>query len=220
MTLNTAMSDRIQLLCETNFENIVTESVDDGKAGKKLYIRGIFAESERRNRNGRTYRKNDMEKQVARINEAAISGHHVLGELDHPETLVVNLKNASHKILEMHMDGNNAMGKAEVLTLTPSGQIAKGLIESGVQLGMSTRAAGSVNESDGMVEDFNLITCDLVASPSALEAYPTSIYEHLLGYRRGGYISELAEAVLYDVKAQKHLQNEIVKFIRECVKTK
>lgn len=211
---------RQQILCETNFEGILSEAVADATGEKKLYIRGIFMESCRKNRNGRMYKRDELEKNVLRVNEAAVAGKYVLGELDHPETLVVNLKNVSHKIVEMKMVGNNAIGKAEILVKHPSGQIAKSLIESGIQLGISSRASGAVDDDTGMVEGFSLVTCDLVASPSAIEAYPSSLYEHLQNYRRGGYISELAEAVIHDVEAQKYFRNEILKFINECLDNK
>jgi len=209
------------ILIESNFDNLKTDIVTEATTGeKKLFINGVFMESNKKNRNGRTYRRQEMERQVARVNEAALAGRYFLGELDHPDSLIVNLKNVSHKIVKMQMEGDDAVGRAEILQKHPSGQIAKALIESGIVLGVSSRASGSVNESDGMVEDFNLVTCDLVANPSAINAYPSSVYEHLMNYRRGDYVSELAEAAIHDKAAQKYFTKEIIKFINECLHTK
>lgn len=128
-------------------------------------------------------------------------------------SLEVSLKNASHKITEMWMEGNQAFGKAEVLEKTTNGQILKGLIDSDVKVGMSSRASGKVKES-GQVENFNLVTIDAVATPSAYNAYPESIYESLEMYKNGHLIEELAEAVMEDEKAQEHFRKELQNFIR------
>lgn len=197
------------LLTESVFSNIVTESSD---GGKNLYLSGIFMEAEQRNRNGRTYKLNEIKTAVNKVNEAASRGLHILGEADHPSTLDVRIENISHKILEMHMDGNNAIGKALILP-TPKGNIVRGLIEAGVVLGVSSRGSGSVNESTGIVEGFELVTVDIVANPSAINAYPKTIYEHLEAYRRSGQILHLAEAIKFDPHAQKYFENEILKFI-------
>lgn len=198
------------LLLETRFDNIIQES---DSSGQKLYLKGIFMESERKNRNGRIYKRAEIEEQVRRVNEAAENNRHILGELDHPDQLVVKLENVSHKIIHMEMDGNNAIGKAEILP-TPKGNIAKALIEAGVTIGVSSRGSGSVNEATNTVENFHLITVDLVASPSAIDAYPQSVYEHLQMYRNGAEIDKLAEAIRHDRTAQKHFEKEILRFIR------
>lgn len=192
------------------------QTLTEGEEGKKhMYLQGTFMESEKRNRNGRIYQKSQIEAAVDKINEAASQGRHILGELDHPPTLEVKLANVSHKILEMRMNGNDAVGKAQILDNTPNGQIAKNLAESGIVLGVSSRGAGTVNEESGLVEDFNFITADLVANPSAINAYPSSIMEQLEMYRRGYLVNDLAEAVLHDKKAQKYFEQEIKKFIAE-----
>lgn len=198
------------ILIENNFSNVNSDS-----NGKNLYLQGIFMESERQNRNGRLYQRQEIEAAVSKINEAAKQGRHVLGELDHPNgSLEVSLKNVSHKIVEMRMDGSNAVGKAEIISELPNGQIAKGLVEAGVQLGVSSRGTGSVNES-GIVEGFDIVTVDIVANPSAIDAYPQSIYESIQLYRRGYQIQDLAEAVIHDDKAQKYFENELKKFIED-----
>lgn len=194
-------------LIETTFDNIKSESAD-----KKLYLSGIFMGSEQKNRNGRTYRRNELTEQVNRVNEAAQNNHHILGEMDHPPSLTVSLKNVSHKIVEMHMEGNDAVGKAEILP-TPMGNIARSLIESDIIIGMSTRGTGDVDDETGIVDNFNLVTIDLVCNPSHQTAYPVALLEQLDSYRRGDLVNDLAEAVIHDRKAQKYFAKEIKKFI-------
>lgn len=201
------------ILTEQNFSNVITETSSDSK---KLFIKGIFLESEQKNRNGRIYQRQEIQEAVDKINEAANQGRHILGELDHPSgNLEVSLKNVSHKITEMYMEGNNAIGKAEILESVPAGQIAKGLIESGINIGVSSRGTGMVNESTNMVEGFEIVTVDLVASPSAINAFPQSLRESIEMYRRTGELDNLANAVIHDVSAQKYFEKEIMKFIEE-----
>lgn len=198
------------ILIEENFENLVTETVQQGK---KMYLKGVFAEAGVRNRNGRVYNLNEMTKEVNRINEMAKAGNHVLGELDHPSVLEVKLKNVSHRITEMWMEGNQAVGKAEVLEHHPNGQILKGLLMDGVRVGVSTRGSGQVNESTGEVTNFGLVTVDTVATPSCRSAYPETIQEQLMMHKRGEVIYDLAESVIEDKMAQKYFQIELRKFI-------
>ena len=200
------------ILLEENFKDILIENAKDAK---KMYLKGIFMESEQKNRNGRIYKKNEIATAVQKVNESAKAGKHILGQLDHPQDLEVRLENVSHKILEMSMEGNNAIGKAEILDKTPKGQIAISLIESGIQLGVSSRGSGSVNEDTNIVEGFSFVTVDLVASPSAINAYPTSVMEAIEMYKRGYIVNDLAEAVLHDDAAQKYFQEEIIKFVKE-----
>lgn len=200
------------ILIEEHFEGVtpITESVGDGK---KLYLSGVFAESSVKNRNGRVYERSDMEKVVAQINNSADSGRHILGCLDHPNTLEIKLEEVSHRLMSAKMEGNQVLCKAEILEKHPKGAIAKALIESGVQLGVSTRGSGQVNESTGAVRNFGFVTVDLVATPSCRSAYPQTIQEQLEYYRKGGYVTELAEAVIHDQAAQKYFQAEMKKFI-------
>jgi len=200
------------IITESNFTNIITESSEDKKS---IFLKGVFMESEEKNRNGRIYKKPEIEAAVKKINEEAQNGRPILGELDHPPTLEVKLENVSHRIIAMEMQGNNAVGKAEIITTVPKGQIAKGLIEAGVKIGVSSRGRGTVNKTDGVVEGFELITIDLVANPSAITAYPESVMEHLQMYRGGHIITDLAEAVIHDTKAQKYFKDELMKFIKE-----
>lgn len=202
------------ILIEENFNGVLCEATED----KKFYLKGIFMESEQQNRNGRIYKKKEIEAAVKQVNEAAAAGRHVLGQLDHPQDLIVSLADVSHKILEMQMNGNNAIGKAQIIENTPKGQIAKGLMEAGVQLGVSSRGSGQVNEENGIVEGFNFITVDIVANPSAINAYPQSVMEAIEMYHRGYIVDDLSEAVLHDKKAQAYFEKELIKFIGETFK--
>jgi len=203
------------IILEENFAtNVLVEAVG---GQKKTYIKGIFAESEKRNRNGRIYDKAEMQLAVRKINEAASQGRHILGELDHRSELEVKLESVSHKIVSAEMVGNDLVAKAEILEKHPKGAIAKALLDSGVQLGVSTRGSGQVNESTGRVSNFNLVTIDLVANPSAINAYPETIMEQLEMHKRGSYLMDLAEVKQYDKAAEKYFQQEVEKFIKSML---
>lgn len=203
------------ILIEENFQDVLTEAASgDNPNEKKYFLKGVFAESETKNRNGRIYQLSEMKREVDKVNMAAKQGRHVLGELDHPNTLDVKLKNVSHRITEMWMEGNKAFGKAEILKNHPNGQIAIGLMKDGVQLGVSTRGAGKINQRTSIVENFNLVTVDIVATPSARSAYPQTIQEQLEMYGRGEIVSDLAEAVIHDKAAQKYFEKGNESFYR------
>jgi hypothetical protein len=204
------------ILFEEKF-NSVQPLIESANGEKKLFMKGIFAESEERNQNGRIYDLNEMQLEVARINEAASQGRYVLGELDHPSTLEIKLENVSHKIVEMWMEGTKAYGKAEVIAGHPKGQILKALIESGVRVGVSTRGSGQVNESTGRVTNFRMVTIDAVATPSARNAFPETLEEQLQYYNRGAVISNLSEAVIHDQAAQMYFKSEMDKFIQNVL---
>jgi hypothetical protein len=200
------------ILTEDNFNGILKEDVSEGD-NKKLYLKGVFMEAEQQNRNGRVYALHEMEQQVKKVNEAAKTGRHILGELDHSDRLDIKLENVSHKIEQLWFEGNNVYGKALVLDKHPKGQILKALLDSEVNVGVSSRGSGSVNESDGRVSNFNLMTIDAVATPSARSAYPESIMEQLQMNKRGEIIEDLSEAVIHDPMAQKYFAIEMKKFI-------
>lgn len=199
------------ILIEENFHGIVSEASTDRK---KTFLVGPYMESEAKNRNGRIYTREDIQGAVQKVNESAKMGRHILGELDHPNTLEVRLKNVSHKLVEMWMEGSVAMGKAEVIEGHPNGAIAKALLDAGIQIGVSSRGSGSVNENTGRVSNFNFVTVDLVCTPSARSAYPETIREQLENHKRGEVIQDLAENVANDPIAQKYFQIEIQKFIQ------
>lgn len=188
---------------------MITESTTDGKS---LYISGIFMGAEVKNRNGRIYPLSEMQNAVNKLNETIKEVGGQFGEIDHPPTLTINSDRISHVITDLRLEGNNVYGKAKILS-TPMGNIAKVLItESGIKMGVSSRGAGDVNES-GIVSNFNLITCDIVTTPSCATAYPSSIYESLDMAKNGNHIMTLAEAVQHDMDAQKYLVKEIQKWV-------
>lgn len=154
----------------------VTESAKNG--GKNIFIEGIFMQADLANRNGRVYPKTVMESEVGRYQQL-IKEKRALGELGHPPNPTVNLDKVSHLITDLRMEGNNVMGRAKLLD-TPMGKIAKNFIEEGVQLGVSSRGLGSLKENNGVMEvqkDFHLATVDIVADPSAPQAFVQGIYE-------------------------------------------
>lgn len=182
----------------------------DGKS-KDLFMRGIFVQGGVKNHNQRVYPVNEIRMAVDSINETLRRGESVLGEADHPEELNINIDRVSHMITEMYMDGPNGMGKLKILP-TPMGNIVRTLLENQVKLGVSSRGSGNVNER-GEVSEFEIVTVDIVARPSAPEAYPRAVYEALNMRRRGAVIEDLAHAVKHDPKAQGHLATELLNWI-------
>jgi hypothetical protein len=191
---------------------IISESSEDGK--KTLKMEGIFIEGGVKNANQRVYPVHEIENAVNAINKQINEGYSVLGEVDHPDDLKINLDRVSHMIEKMWMDGPTGRGKLKVLP-TPMGQLVEAMITSGVKLGVSSRGSGNVNEGSGHVSDFEIITVDIVAQPSAPHAYPKAIYESLMNYRGGDKVFELAREVSQDQKVQKYLQESIKGFIKE-----
>ena len=168
MKLITEQIEPVEMLVEEN----------DGK--KDTYIKGIFLQTEITNRNGRMYRYETMAREVNKYNEEFIQRGRALGELGHPEGPTINLDRVSHKIVELQPEGKNFIGKAKLLE-TPMGKIAKNLLEEGVQLGVSSRGLGSLKKEGNtnvVADDFILSTAaDIVADPSAPDAYVEGIYE-------------------------------------------
>ena len=193
--------------------NIVTESSTDGKT---LWLNGIMMQGVDENRNHRKYPLIEIQNAVRIAQEKIAECNGIFGELDHPQTLQINMDRVSHAITEMWMVGNNAYGKAKIIERAPMGQIAKALIESGVRVGVSSRGAGNVNES-GEVSGFNFITVDIVCTPSAQLAMPAGVYESLEMARNGKQILSLAESVCQDKAAQKYFKQEIQKFIEHSL---
>lgn len=190
---------------------IVVESANEGK---DLYMKGICIQGGVRNANQRVYPVNEISRAVTTLNEQITGGYSVLGEVDHPEGLNINLDRVSHMITEMWMDGPNGYGKMKILP-TPMGGLVRTMLESGVKLGVSSRGSGNVIEDgSGQVSDFEIITVDVVAQPSAPGAYPTPIYEHLMN-TPGGYKAFLtSREVQGDAKAQKYLKESVLNIIR------
>ena len=160
-------------------ENI--QVLEEEKNGKKLlYIEGVFLQSELKNRNGRMYPFETLNREVQRYNEEYVKSNRALGELGHPDGPTVNLDRVSHRITELRAEGTNFMGKAQILD-TPMGQIAKSLLSEGVQLGVSSRGMGSIDKREDcsiVQDDFMLTTAaDIVADPSAPDAFVNGIME-------------------------------------------
>ena len=169
----------MKLIAEYNEQNIecIVEAKEDGT--KNHFIEGVFMQSEAKNRNGRIYPKAIMEGAVDKYVTEQVSQNRAVGELNHPEGPTVNLDKVSHKITELSWKGNDVVGKAQVLD-TPMGNIVKGLLEGGVQLGVSTRGMGSLEEKSGIMyvkDDFVLNTVDIVQDPSAPTAFVNGIME-------------------------------------------
>jgi len=170
---------------------ILTEE-SDGK--KDTFIRGIFLQTEITNRNGRMYKYATMEREVNKYNEEFVKRGRALGELGHPDGPTINLDRVSHKIVELYPEGTNFIGKAKLLE-TPMGKIAKNLLEEGVQLGVSSRGLGSIKRegtSSVVADDFILATAaDIVADPSAPDAFVEGIYEGKEWVMEGNRLKEV-----------------------------
>ena len=192
---------------------VLSEDSADGK-GKDLYMKGIFIEGGVKNANQRVYPVHEIEKAVSSINDQIKGGYSVLGEVDHPDDLKINLDRVSHMITEMWMDGPAGFGKLKVLP-TPMGELVKSMLTSGVKLGVSSRGSGQVNEGSGHVGDFEIITVDIVAQPSAPHAYPKAIYEGLMNMRGGNKVFETAREAAQDQKVQKYLKQGIEALIKD-----
>ena len=190
---------------------IVMES--DDKDGKSLYLKGIAIQGGIRNANQRVYPVDEIERAVKTLNDQLQSGYSVLGEVDHPDDLKVNLDRVSHMITQMWMEGPNGYGKMKILP-TPMGNLIRTMLESGVKLGVSSRGSGNVDEMSGKVSDFEIITVDVVAQPSAPGAYPTPVYEHLMNSRGGNRAFNVAREVKEDPKAQKYLRESLLQIIK------
>lgn len=190
---------------------IITESSEDGKT---LYMKGICMQGDVKNANQRVYPLREIDSAIKNVNEQIKGGYSVLGEVDHPANLTINLDRVSHMITEMWMDGANGFGKLKILP-TPMGNLVKTMLESGVKLGVSTRGSGEVNESTGQVSGFEMVTVDVVAQPSAPNAYPSAIYEGLMNMHGGHRVLEMAAEVNQDKRVQKYLTEAMVRVINE-----
>ena len=179
-----------QLLVDVRPFNISTSKINESikENDGKLVVKGVLQRAESKNQNGRVYPREILLKEVAKYLENQVTERRALGELDHPESSVVNLNNASHNIVEMHWDGDDLMGTVEVLS-TPAGNILKELFKSGIKLGISSRGLGSVEPiqedeqgegEEDTVEvqpDFELIAFDFVSNPSTHGAFMRPVNE-------------------------------------------
>ena len=188
--------------------------VESSNEGKDLYMKGICIQGNVKNANQRVYPTFEINKAVSKISDTIAGGQSVLGEVDHPEDLKINLDRVSHMLTNMYMEGNNGYGKLKILP-TPMGKLVETMLQSGVKLGVSSRGSGNVDETTGNVSDFDIITVDVVAQPSAPNAYPTPIYESLLNMRHGHKVLEVAKAVKEDARAQRHLKDGVIQLIKD-----
>ena len=201
----------MKLITET-IENV--EVITEGKGDdKKLYIEGVFLQSEIKNRNGRMYPFQVLEKEVNRYNEEYVKTSRALGELGHPDGPTVNLDRVSHRITSLKSEGNNFIGRAQILN-TPNGNIAKALLEEGVKLGVSSRGMGSIDKREDcgvVMDDFMLATAaDIVADPSAPDAFVNGIMEGKEWAWDNGILKETKVA-----KYQRYMDNATRKNLEE-----
>lgn len=181
--------------------------------GKDLFMKGVFIQGDVKNHNQRVYPVREIMRAVNQISSKLSTGDSIFGELDHPEELSINLDRVSHLITEMWMDGSDGYGKLKIVP-TPMGNIVKTLLQSGAKLGVSSRGSGNVDDG-GKVSDFEIVTVDIVAQPSAPNAFPRTIYESLYNMKGGTRIVETARDALYEAKAQRQLAKDIQRFIQE-----
>lgn len=206
----------------TEFYDQTTTLVEETDGKKNLYIEGIFMQAEKKNRNGRIYPEKVLDREARKLQEK-IAQHRALGELNHPTRYHVDPKYASHRIVELNKVGTDWVGKALILN-TPEGNIVKGLLEGGTQIGVSTRGVGSLKESNGVnivQEDFDLSTVDIVSDPSAPDAFVNGIMEGVEWVWENGL---LVEKVVSEIKKDiektpaKRLTEEKIKAFEKFMK--
>ena len=207
---------------------LITETIEDVKLvteeknGKKLlYIEGVFLQSELKNRNGRMYPFSVLDREVKRYNEEYVKSKRALGELGHPDGPTINLDRVSHRITSLRAEGNNFIGKAQILD-TPMGNIAKNLLSEGVQLGVSSRGMGSIQKSEDcsiVADDFMLTTAaDIVADPSAPDAFVNGIMEGKEWVWCNGILKETEVAKykgIMDASARQELEEKTLKIFED-----
>lgn len=208
---------------------LITEHIEDveylceERNGKKIpIIEGIFMQAEAKNRNGRIYPKAILESAVDTYVKNQVSRGRAVGELNHPDSPTINLDKVSHKITELSWNGNNVIGKAEILE-TPMGQIVRGLMEGGVQLGVSSRGMGSLErkgQASYVKEDFILSTVDIVQDPSAPSAFVNGIMEGVEWIWENGILQKAdLEQVERDIKRtpSKRLEEAQIKAFKDLL---
>jgi hypothetical protein len=205
--VKTALSEHLSF----DQAKIVLERDESGDGNKSLYLNGICIQGDIRNANQRVYSSREIDRAVKTLNEQISGGYSVLGEVDHPQDLKINLDRVSHMITKMWMDGPNGYGKLKIIP-TPMGQLVQTMLESGCKLGVSSRGSGEVDGS-GNVQGFEIITVDIVAQPSAPGAYPTPVYEHLMNNTGGYKAYQIAQEIKGDPQAQRYLAESLKKII-------
>jgi hypothetical protein len=196
----------------TDGKSLMTESALD--SGGFYRLKGTFLEGEIENQNGRVYPKDVIEGAVNQLIQKIQAHGPVAGECDHPEGLNVNFDRISHVITDMKMDGNNGVGTMKVIK-AGLGLIVGGAIEAGMQVGVSSRGSGNI-DNNGRVSDFDIVTVDIVANPSAYGAYPNaSLSESLRLNKHGKEALYLTEFVKNDPSAQRYFEQEITRFLTD-----
>ena len=187
-----------------------------GQKKKHLYMQGLFLQGEEMNRNGRIYPKRIIEEAVKSLQDRIASGETIFGELDHPEELTINSDRISHIIQEIHMEGNDGIGKLKILDneKIPMGSLVAGIIEEGGKLGVSSRGSGELDEYTGIVKEYEISTIDIVSMPSAQKAMPKTLYESIFNSSKGrNTISAYQGHVQGDNEAQKYFIKNMTDFI-------
>lgn len=204
----------MKLLVESNFDEVSAITEANASGGKDLYITGKYIQTEIVNKNGRKYAKSLLEGEVARYIAEKVSKNAAYGELNHPATPQINLRDASHRIVELYEQGNDYIGKSIVLN-TPMGNIVKAIHEGGGIVGVSTRGTGSLKNVNGINEvqnDYRIATAaDIVSDPSAPEAFVTGIMEGVdwvFDAQNGWVAQELAENIRNKFRSQKVISEE------------
>ena len=196
-----------------NQANVKSRIVENESGEKNMFMEGIFVQGNVKNANNRMYPVNEIAKAVESVQNRIKDGFPVLGECDHPPELTVNVDRVSHIIENMWMDGADGFGKLKIVP-TPMGNIIRTLIESGATLGVSSRGSGEVDHA-GKVSNYEIITVDIVAQPSAPDAYPKAIYEGLMNMRNGHQLLEIAKDAGQGSKVEKHLREGITRLIKD-----
>lgn len=203
-------------LCEyrTHQQANIQLITEDGQSGARtLYLKGICIQADVRNANGRVYPLREISRAVNSLREQIKNGFPVLGEADHPDDLKINLDRVSHAIEDVWMEDNNGCGKLRILP-TPMGNLIQVMLDNGVKLGVSSRGSGEVDDNTGEVRDFEIVTVDVVAQPSAPNAYPRAIYESLLNQPGGFRLWQLVQEASAKPQLQQNLQRDLVRFIQ------
>lgn len=202
----------MELLVETYTPNEANILMESSKDGKNVYLSGRFMAGGVKNKNNRVYPVTEIVNAVRSLNEMIEEQGCSGCELDHPQNrLNTELKYVCAGVTEIHMDGDNAIGKMKIFN-TPNGKIVKALASEGLRMGVSSRGAGTVS-SEGIVEGFVIQAIDIVSQPSGPGCVPNSIYESL-DSKLGSKVLSLSEAVQHDVNAQKYFIKEIRKFLK------
>jgi len=214
----------MKLITEMNEDIKITEELNEATSEKNYYIEGIFMQAEQKNRNGRVYPRSVLMDEVKRYNNEYVQKNRALGELNHPQGPTVNLDRVSHMIKELREQGDDVYGKAKIMD-TPMGDIAKNLIKEGAKLGVSSRGMGSLKQNKSGVnevqKDFMLAAVDIVADPSAPNAFVNGIMEGAEWVWDGGVLrekqmSEYKEQI--ERTSKRELEQKAIKVFEDFIK--